>query len=48
MENLKVIKRMLEGFEEKSRFYWIDALVKQGQILNSEAGWLIVELGLNK
>lgn len=48
MENLKGIKKMLEGFEEKGRFYWIDALVKLGSISKSEAGWLCVELGLLK
>lgn len=49
MENLKKIKKMLEkSFTKENRFYWIEALQKQGVILKSEAGWLCVELGLTK
>ena len=49
MENLKEIKEMLEkGFEKENRFFHIQFLQKSGRILKSEAGWLIVELGLNK
>jgi len=46
MENLNEIQKMLESFEKENRFYWINALLKQGAICKAEAGWLCVELGI--
>jgi hypothetical protein len=48
MKNLDVIKKMLENFPKSNRFYWIGALIKQGEISIKEAGYLIINNGLLK
>lgn len=46
MKNLNELKKMLEGFENGSRFYWVQVLEKRGDISKSEAGKLCIELGI--
>jgi len=41
-EYIKIIK----SFKNKNKLYWINALVKQGKILKSEAGYLIIYFNL--
>lgn len=41
MTKLEIIKEMLKDTEEISFFYWINALVKLGDITKSEAGYLL-------
>jgi len=48
MKNLDVIQKMLENFPKANRFYWIKALIKQGEISINEAGYLIINNGLLK
>lgn len=41
MKNLKTIEKMLEGMKENAKFYWVNSLVKLGDITTSEAGYLL-------
>lgn len=43
MENLI---KLLSQFSKENKFYWINALVKQGEISESLAGHLIVYFNL--
>jgi len=48
MKNLEVIQKLLENFPKDNRFYWIEALIKQGEISINEAGYFIINNGLLK
>ena len=48
MKNLDAIQKMLENFPKSNRFYWIEALIKQGEISINEAGYLIINNWLLK
>jgi hypothetical protein len=48
MQNLEVIQKLLENFPKSNRFYWIEALIKQGEISINEAGYLIINNWLLK
>jgi hypothetical protein len=41
MDKLIDIQKMLEGFKKDCRMYWIKALVKDGDISEAEAGYLV-------
>lgn len=47
-KQIKEWKEVLKGFSKENCFYWVKALVLQGEISEAEGGFLVVELGLLK
>ena len=45
-QDLRALIEVIKGFEAKSRYYWINALVKQGEIDSTTAGRLIVAVNV--
>lgn len=41
MKKLQTIEKILEGMTDKAKFYWINSMVKLGDISISEAGYLL-------
>lgn len=46
MNKLNEYIEVLKGFKRENRLYWLEALVKQGKLLKSEAGYLIIYFNL--
>lgn len=39
-------KKIIENMEKEAIFYWLDVMVRGGDITESEAGFLLVDLGI--
>jgi hypothetical protein len=41
MERIKIAREIVRGMDQKSMMFWLDVLVKRGELSKAEAGFLL-------